>query len=362
MASWGCEVRAGERFVADIAEGTILVILKAYLGVPKEDIHEDSVSLYITVDGKKLVAGNFNPRRHSEQRLCLSIDKKFSLTHTLRDNSLYFFGVTHEKEPEDKKKDKPTVEEASSASVYSHRCKKYSIMSFWGAEVKHGQRLHVKLDQGNYLSLKLASLVCTGNHEEKKSVCLEVDTCDKTIQLARLHPERLPQQVMDLKPRVHEYPPFHEPNFAKNEATLASECARVCSKVKSMKFWGVEIKSGETISVKLDPENILHFRHASLIGIDKQTKEKNVTVEINASGRKHEITLNTRSKPQAALQKLYDEEIQLSHNFKDGKVYLLGTLTTKHGQKSGYHFLTFSQSDDGKEKERKLERRRSCSF
>ncbi|KAL7585759.1 hypothetical protein Lser_V15G41968 [Lactuca serriola] len=231
-------------------------------------------------------------------------------------------------------------------------------MSFWGAEVKRGQRLHVKLDQGNYLNLKLASLVCTGNHEEKESVCLEVDTCDKTIQLARLHPERLPHQVMDLKfnediilshdakngtlylcgfqrkPRVHEYPPFHEPNFAKKEAALASECARVCSNVKSMKFWGVEIKSGETISMKLDPENILHFRHASLISIEKQTKEKNVIVEINASGRKYEITLNTRSKPEATLQKLYDEEIQLSHNFKDGKVYLLGTLTTRHGKKS----------------------------
>ncbi|CAH1447168.1 unnamed protein product [Lactuca virosa] len=72
----GCEVRAGERFEADIAEGMILLILKVYLGVPKENIHEDSVSLHITIDGKKLVAGNFNLRRHSEQELYLSIDKK----------------------------------------------------------------------------------------------------------------------------------------------------------------------------------------------------------------------------------------------------------------------------------------------
>ncbi|GER33696.1 histone deacetylase HDT1 [Striga asiatica] len=91
-------------------------------------------------------------------------------------------------------------------------------------------------------------------------------------------------------------------------------------------FWGVEVKSGETLKVIPFDAIILHLSQAN---VGEQKKEKKnrttVTLVVNIDGKKLVLgTLFTDKLPQQKFNLWFNREFELSHNCKSGSVYFHG--------------------------------------
>lgn len=58
----------------------------------KKDKGNQSVCLYVTVDGKKLVLGTLFSEKLPQQQFDLVFDKEFELSHNWKNGSVYFYG------------------------------------------------------------------------------------------------------------------------------------------------------------------------------------------------------------------------------------------------------------------------------
>ena len=65
---------------------------QACLGEGKKDKRTESVYLYATIDGKKLVLGTLSPEKFPQQQFDLVFNKKFELSHNWKHGSVYFYG------------------------------------------------------------------------------------------------------------------------------------------------------------------------------------------------------------------------------------------------------------------------------
>ncbi|XP_050214381.1 histone deacetylase HDT1-like isoform X2 [Mercurialis annua] len=114
-----------------------------------------------------------------------------------------------------------------------------------------------------------------------------------------------------------------------------------------MEFWGVEIKAGETLKVGPEPEFIIHLSQAALGESKKGIESVPLYVKINDK----KILLGTLSHekfPQLSLDIVFEKEVELSHSWKNGSVYLSGyqTLTPDAGDEDMY-----SDEEDSEDEE-----------
>lgn len=66
--------------------------LQACLGEMKKDKGNESVCLFVNVDGKKLVLGTLFSEKLPQQQFDLVFDKNFELSHNWKNGSVYFYG------------------------------------------------------------------------------------------------------------------------------------------------------------------------------------------------------------------------------------------------------------------------------
>ncbi|KAM7531637.1 hypothetical protein LguiB_035047 [Lonicera macranthoides] len=92
MEFWGVEVKSGEPFVVNPGEGKVLHLSQASLGEIKKDKVNESICIFVNIDGKKLVLGTLSPEKLPQQVFDLVFDKEFQLSHNWKNGSVYFYG------------------------------------------------------------------------------------------------------------------------------------------------------------------------------------------------------------------------------------------------------------------------------
>ncbi|KAF9587711.1 hypothetical protein IFM89_004688 [Coptis chinensis] len=86
------EVKAGEPLKVPAVEDSMLHISQAALGEVKKERGNESILLYATVDGKKIVLGTLSTEKCTQITYDLVFDKDFELSHSWKNGSVYFVG------------------------------------------------------------------------------------------------------------------------------------------------------------------------------------------------------------------------------------------------------------------------------
>ncbi|KAK4432528.1 Histone deacetylase HDT1 [Sesamum alatum] len=92
MEFWGVEVKSGEPLKVLPGDGMVLHLSQACLGELKKEKGNESVCLFVNVDGKKLVLGTLFTEKLPQQQFDLVFDQDFELSHNWKSGSVYFFG------------------------------------------------------------------------------------------------------------------------------------------------------------------------------------------------------------------------------------------------------------------------------
>ncbi|KAL2487232.1 histone deacetylase HDT1 [Abeliophyllum distichum] len=92
MEFWGAEVKSGEPLPVIPGEGMVLHLSQACLGELKKEKGNESVCLFVKVDGKKLVLGTLFTEKLPQQQFDLVFDRDFELSHNWKSGSVYFYG------------------------------------------------------------------------------------------------------------------------------------------------------------------------------------------------------------------------------------------------------------------------------
>ncbi|XP_076945444.1 histone deacetylase HDT2-like isoform X1 [Bidens hawaiensis] len=94
-----------------------------------------------------------------------------------------------------------------------------------------------------------------------------------------------------------------------------------------MEFWGVEVKANETLKVTVEDLKLLHISQVALGEVKNGKKVENVTVKVNINDKKFVIgTLSSERAPQIIFDLVFEQDLELSHGWKDGSVYFCGYI------------------------------------
>ncbi|KAL3642658.1 hypothetical protein CASFOL_013473 [Castilleja foliolosa] len=92
MEFWGVEVKSREPFKVSPGEGMVLHLSQASIGELKKEKANESVHLFVNVEGKKLVLGTLFADKLPQQQFDLVFDKDFEISHNSKSASVYFYG------------------------------------------------------------------------------------------------------------------------------------------------------------------------------------------------------------------------------------------------------------------------------
>ncbi|XP_039032869.1 histone deacetylase HDT1-like [Hibiscus syriacus] len=93
-----------------------------------------------------------------------------------------------------------------------------------------------------------------------------------------------------------------------------------------MEFWGIEVKAGKPIKTDPGANHVIHLSQASLGEL--KNKAESVPLYVNVDGKKLVLgTLSHQNCPQLNFDLVFDQDFELSHNWKNGSVYFLGYKT-----------------------------------
>jgi len=94
-------VKSGEPCLVEPGQGRTLHLSQACLGEVKKDKGNESVYLYVTVEGKKLVLGTLSSEKFPQLQFDLLFDDKFELSHSWKNGSVYFHGYRCDNQSEE---------------------------------------------------------------------------------------------------------------------------------------------------------------------------------------------------------------------------------------------------------------------
>ncbi|KAE8734846.1 Histone deacetylase HDT1 [Hibiscus syriacus] len=110
-----------------------------------------------------------------------------------------------------------------------------------------------------------------------------------------------------------------------------------------MEFWGIEVKAGQPIKADPGADYVIHLSQASLG--ESKNKADSVPLYVNTDGKKLVLgTLSHQNCPQLSFDLVFDQEFELSHNWKNGSVYFLGYKT--YVPEEGYPFINYMSGDE----------------
>ncbi|XP_039004731.1 histone deacetylase HDT1-like isoform X2 [Hibiscus syriacus] len=116
-----------------------------------------------------------------------------------------------------------------------------------------------------------------------------------------------------------------------------------------MEFWGIEVKAGQPIKADPGAEYVIHLSQASLG--ESKNKSESVPLYVNANGKKLVLgTLSRQNCPQLSFDLVFDQEFELSHNWKNGSVYFLGYKTHIPEEGNDFDISSDEESSDEEEK------------
>ncbi|MBA0594518.1 hypothetical protein Gorai_011421, partial [Gossypium raimondii] len=93
----------------------------------------------------------------------------------------------------------------------------------------------------------------------------------------------------------------------------------------------IEVKSGQPIKADPGANYVIHLSQASLG--ESKNKAESVPLYVNVDGKKLILgTLSHQSCPQLSFDLVFDEEFELSHNWKNGSVYFLGMSSEEESE------------------------------
>ncbi|KAK6126306.1 hypothetical protein DH2020_039951 [Rehmannia glutinosa] len=81
MEFWGVEVKSGEPLKVFPGDGMVLHLSQANLGELKKEKGNESICLFVNVDGKKFVLGTLLTDKLPQQQFDLVFDRDFELSH-----------------------------------------------------------------------------------------------------------------------------------------------------------------------------------------------------------------------------------------------------------------------------------------
>ncbi|BFG38714.1 hypothetical protein CerSpe_249900 [Prunus speciosa] len=119
-----------------------------------------------------------------------------------------------------------------------------------------------------------------------------------------------------------------------------------------MEFWGVEVKSGQSVSV--EPKNkVVHLSQVCLDDV-KKAKGSN-PISLFAKTGNHKLVLGILSAekfPQLPLDIFFGEKFELSHNWKNGSVHFTGykSLSNTGDNSDSEEDVALTVVDNGKPK------------
>ncbi|XP_021810145.1 histone deacetylase HDT1 isoform X3 [Prunus avium] len=119
-----------------------------------------------------------------------------------------------------------------------------------------------------------------------------------------------------------------------------------------MEFWGVEVKSGQSVSV--EPKNkVVHLSQVCLDDV-KKAKGSN-PISLFAKTGNHKLVLGILSAekfPQLPLDIFFGEKFELSHNWKNGSVHFTGykSLSNTGDHSDSEEDVALTVVDNGKPK------------
>ncbi|GER54257.1 histone deacetylase HDT1 [Striga asiatica] len=91
-----------------------------------------------------------------------------------------------------------------------------------------------------------------------------------------------------------------------------------------MEFWGVEVKSGEPLTVSPGDGMILHLSQACIGEVKKEKGNEAVYLFVNIDGKRLVLgTLFAEKLPQQQFDLVFDRDFELSHNFKSASILIL---------------------------------------
>ncbi|KAM5584395.1 histone deacetylase HDT1-like [Rosa sericea] len=112
-----------------------------------------------------------------------------------------------------------------------------------------------------------------------------------------------------------------------------------------MEFWGVEVKAGEPLSVVPDQGNVVHLSQACL---GESKKAADSVVIYGKTGEKKLVLghLIPGQIPQLSFDLVFDDEFELSHNWKSGSVHFAGYQSVMGDDESDDEFESESEEEE----------------
>lgn len=111
----------------------------------------------------------------------------------------------------------------------------------------------------------------------------------------------------------------------------------------AMQFWGIEVKGKEPSKVKLEEGHLIHLSQAAL-GEQKKDGEP-VILHVKVDGKKLVLgILSSENNPQLSFDLVFERDFEISHNWKNGSVHLLGYQSEFHDE--GDDYVDFTDEDE----------------
>ncbi|XP_057547827.1 histone deacetylase HDT1-like [Amaranthus tricolor] len=93
----------------------------------------------------------------------------------------------------------------------------------------------------------------------------------------------------------------------------------------NMQFWGVDVKAKEPAKVTVDEGQIIHLSQATLSELKKDNEP--VLIHVKVGDQKLVLGMLNQTTPQLSFDLVFDQDFEISHNWKNGSIHLLGYQT-----------------------------------
>ncbi|KAM0024848.1 putative histone deacetylase [Helianthus debilis subsp. tardiflorus] len=114
-----------------------------------------------------------------------------------------------------------------------------------------------------------------------------------------------------------------------------------------MEFWGVEVKPNESLVVEVKELKLLHISQVALGEVKNGKKVENIPVKININEKEFVVgTLSSERAPQIIFDLVFEQDLELSHGWKDGSVYFCGYIADNPIDDEGDDAYDFDTSDE----------------
>ncbi|CAH1447420.1 unnamed protein product [Lactuca virosa] len=94
-----------------------------------------------------------------------------------------------------------------------------------------------------------------------------------------------------------------------------------------MEFVGIELKAGESFEINLDKDEFFQLTQATLCEVKKERDEP-LHLYVTLNGKKHVVGIMQPQRiSQLVFSLKFDKNVQFSHNWKYGSVFVFGYKT-----------------------------------